>query len=368
MNLNRPKAYIHTDRLKRNLWNIRRHVGDRKLVCVVKANGYGHGAIEVSKVLAKEPGIILAVFAFEEAIELRENRIENEILIFSRMQPDYLPKAVKFNFTLNVCAMADLKALAEFKSNGGNCPTFHLKFDTGMTRLGFDPAEADSVFSFINKNDLYPEGIYSHFATADEGDLSYAESQLKQFNEIVEKGKSLGIDFSYVHCSNSGAILNLPNAYFNLIRVGMLLYGVPPSDEVPMDIPVEPVMSFCGPIVNVRRVKAGTQVSYGGVYSAEKDTNIAVIQTGFADGFPRSWYEKGYVSYGGQNYKIAGRVCMDQLMVDFGDKEPEEGEEVLFFGRKDENEIPVETIAEAIGTTTYVLLTDIHGRTKRIIV
>jgi alanine racemase len=134
-----------------------------------------------------------------------------------------------------------------------------------------------------------------------------------------------------------------------------------------MDIPVEPVMSFCGPIVNVRRVKAGTQVSYGGVYSTEKDTNIAVIQTGFADGFPRSWYEKGYVSYGGQNYKIAGRVCMDQLMVDFGDKEPEEGEEVLFFGRKDENEIPVETIAEAIGTTTYVLLTDIHGRTKRII-
>ena len=366
MNIIGPKAYIHTDRLKQNLWNIRRHVGDRPLICVVKANGYGHGAIAVSKILVQEPGIILAVFSFEEAIELRENGIEDEILIFSRMQPEFLEKADAMSFTLNVCAMTDLQALDEHKKQKGSCPTFHLKFDTGMTRLGFDPSEADSVFSIINKNELCPEGIYSHFATADEGDLSYAESQLQQFNQIVEKGKSTGIDLKYVHCSNSGAILNLPNAFFNLIRVGMLLYGVAPSDEVSMDINVEPVMSFCGPIVNVRRVKAGTQVSYGGVYTTDKDTNIAVIQTGFADGFPRSWYKKGYVSYGGQNYKIAGRVCMDQLMVDFGDEVPKEGEEVLFFGKKDGNEIPVETIAKEIGTTTYVLLTAIHGRTQRI--
>jgi alanine racemase len=160
----------------------------------------------------------------------------------------------------------------------------------------------------------------------------------------------------------------VPEAYFNLIRVGMLLYGVSPSDEVPMDVDVEPVMSFCGPIVNVRKVIAGTQVSYGGVYTTKKDTNIGVIQTGFADGFPRPWYEKGFVSYKGQYFRIAGRVCMDQLMVDFGDTEPEEGEEVLFFGKKDGNEIPVEMIAKEIASTTYILLTAIHGRTKRVVI
>jgi alanine racemase len=153
-----------------------------------------------------------------------------------------------------------------------------------------------------------------------------------------------------------------------MIRVGMLLYGVLPSDEVPMDISVEPVMSFCGPIVNVRKVPAGTQVSYGGVFTTEKETNIAVVQAGFADGFPRPWYEKGFVGYKGQTYKIAGRVCMDQFMVDFGDVEPDEGEEVLFFGKKDGNEIAVETIAREINTTTYVLLTAIHGRTERIVI
>jgi alanine racemase len=363
-----PKAYIHTDRLKQNLWNIRRHIGDRKLVCVVKANGYGHGALEISKVLSKEPGIIFAVFAFEEAIELRDNGIDNEILIFSRIQPELISKASELNFTLNACAMADLKALSDFHVKTGACPTFHLKFDTGMTRLGFDVSEARTVFTFIVDNHLNPEGIYSHFATADEGDLSYAEFQLGQFNAIVEKGKNTGINFKYVHCSNSGAILNLPNAYFNMVRVGILMYGVLPSDEVFMDISVEPVMSFCGPIVNVRKVPAGTQVSYGGVFTTEKETNIAVVQAGFADGFPRPWYEKGFVGYKGQTYKIAGRVCMDQFMVDFGDVEPDPGEEVLFFGKKDGNDIAVETIAKEINTTTYVLLTAIHGRTERIVI
>ncbi len=363
-----PKAYIHIDRLKQNLWNIRRHIGDRKLVCVVKANAYGHGALEISKALSNESGIIFAVFAFEEAIELRDNGIDNAILIFSRLQPELILKASKLNFILNVCTMADLKALSDFQIKTGTCPTFHLKFDTGMTRLGFDVSEAHTVFTFIINNHLNPEGIYSHFSTADEGNLSYAEIQLEQFNEIIEKGKNKGINFKYVHCSNSGAILNLPNAYFNMIRVGMLLYGVSPSDEVPMDISLEPVMSFCGTIVNIRKVPAGTQVSYGGVFITEKETNIVVVQAGFADGFPRPWYEKGFVGYKGQTYKIAGRVCMDQFMVDFGNLEPKEGEEVLLFGKKDGNEIAVESIAREINTTTYVLLTAIHGRTERVVV
>ena len=170
-----------------------------------------------------------------------------------------------------------------------------------------------------------------------------------------------------MHCSNSGAILNLQESYFNMIRVGILLYGALPSNEIQNDINVKPVMSFCGSIVNLRRVSKGTPVSYGGAYKTSKDTNIGVVQTGFADGLPRNWYKDGYVSYKGNHYKIVGRICMDQLMIDFNEENPKDGDEVLFFGKKDRDEIKVEDIAEKIGTTTYVLLTAIQGRTKRVI-
>ncbi|MEC7746410.1 MAG: alanine racemase [Candidatus Neomarinimicrobiota bacterium] len=363
-----PKAYIHLDRLKQNLWNIRKQIGDRHLLCVVKADGYGHGATVIARAIAREPGVSFAVFVFEEALELRQAGITNEILIFSRLQKSWLEDAARLNLVVSASAMGDLELLQDVQGRIGKCPRFHVKFDTGMTRLGFDLADSDSVFGFLNANKSLPAaGIYSHFATADEGDLSYAHTQLHAFQQVVKEGQEAGLSFQYIHCSNSGAVLNLSGAYFNMVRVGMLLYGAAPSHEVTMDVDVEPVMSFCGPIVNIRRrVQAGTQVSYGGVYTTVKETNIAVVQTGFADGFPRPWYERGFVSYKGLEYKIAGRACMDQFMVDFGDVEPEEGEEVLIFGKRGLDQLPVERIAQETGTTTYVLLTGIHGRTEHI--
>ena len=362
-----PKAYIDLNRLKQNIWNIRRNIGERNLMIVVKANGYGHGALNIAKHLSDEPGIIFCVFTIDEAIELRNGGINNSILIFSRIQKDWLKLAYEHKLWINACHLDDLELLEQFYSEYGFCPNVHLKFDTGMTRLGFDCNDTDKVFSFLGDHNYLPFiGIYSHFATADEGDLSYAESQLLEFKKILEFGKSSGIEFQYIHCSNSGALLNLSSSLFNTVRVGMLAYGIAPSDEVKMHIDVEPVMNFCGPIVNVRRVGPGTQVSYGGVYTTEKSTNIGVIQTGFADGFPRAWFKNGHISYKGKTYNIAGRVCMDQFMVDFGDIEPELGDEVLIFGKKDDDHIPIESIAGKIDTTTYVLLTAIQGRTKRI--
>ena len=234
-----------------------------------------------------------------------------------------------------------------------------------MTRLGFDIKDADIIYNKLNtKIGSYLEGVYTHFATADEGDLSYAEKQLSRFKSVVQKAGNYGIKFRYIHCSNSGAIINIEDSYFNMVRVGMLLYGALPSNEVIDNIGIKPVMSFCGSIVNIRRVKEGTQISYGGVYKSSSETNIGVIQTGFADGFPRPWYEDGYVSYKSKKFKIAGRVCMDQLMIDFGETEPLLGEDVLFFGKNQSCHIPVEAIAEKINSTAYVLLTAIGGRTK----
>jgi len=361
-----PKAIIHLDRLRHNYNIVKTTAGGRRMMAVVKANGYGHGAVESTKALAQEGCDFFAVFTFEEAVELRDAGIEEDIFVFSRSRHETFAEAVDRHITLNISHANDVDALAGFHAETGESPKVHLKVDTGMTRLGITMEEVESVLKQIKDSEgIRCEGIYSHYATADEGDLDYANEQLKNFNAVLEIADSLGIQFSIKHFSNSGSVLNLPESGFDAVRVGMLLYGAFPSDEVPAELDIKPVMEFRGPIVHVRRVSAGTQVSYGGVWTAEKETTIGVIQTGFADGFPRPWYAGGCVSYRGNRYPIAGRVCMDQLMVDFGDASPNEGEDVLFFGENETDSIRVEEIASAIGSTPYVLLTAIHGRTER---
>ena len=365
MNNPGPKAIIHLDRLGQNIQNIKKHLGGLPLACVVKANAYGHGAVPIAKKLESFGIQFFAVFSFDEAIELRKAGIQSEILIFSKIIPERLNEAIQNNFILNLSSVKDLHFLEHFSEKKGESPRFHLKFDTGMTRLGLDIQEAEFVFLAIKNNPkLKCEGIYSHFATADEGDIAYAQQQLALFNGLLDQAETINLSFKYVHLSNSGSILNLPESRFNLVRVGMLAYGAAPSDEVSMDVSVKPVMNYCGTIVNVSHVPKGTSVSYGGVYKTKKASNIAVIQMGFADGFPRPWYVDGFVGYEGKEYKIAGRVCMDQFMVDFGEDMPEEGKDVLIFGLTEKNNIPVEKIAKAINSTTYVLLTAIGGRTE----
>ncbi|NOZ75777.1 MAG: alanine racemase [FCB group bacterium] len=361
-----PKAIIHLDRLRDNIRAIRQRVGKTPLMGVVKANAYGHGAVAVTRALQDVGISFFAVFTIEEARELRAANIQDPILVFSHSQPENFQEAVESNIHLNLCAPDDLPKIQSFCASYGASPVFHLKLDTGMTRLGLSFEEAVDV---LRQSKTIPglriDGCYSHYSTADEGDLHYAHEQHRRFEEFLARADSMGIRFAYTHFSNSGAVLNLPESYYNLVRVGMLMYGAFPSDEVPTDIPIQPVMEFRGPIVSVRRVSAGTPVSYGGVYVTKQETTIGVIQTGFADGFPRPWYEQGHVMYKGQPYRIAGRVCMDQFMVDFGDTRPLPGEEVLLFGEGADGRLTVDEIAKKTGMTTYMLLTAIGGRTRR---
>ena len=362
-----PKAYINLDRCRSNLLSIQKLVGDKKLLCVVKANGYGHGSVQIARSIANIKNIQFAVFSIDEALELRNAKIKNEILVFSKLQKNNILLAYEENIILNISSFDDIEHIESFYLKNKISPKYHLKFDTGMTRLGFDLNDAESIYKRLSKS-LHPyiEGVYTHFATADEGDLSYAEKQLNDFKTVIEKVENFGMKFKFIHCSNSGAVLNLEKSYFNMVRVGMLLYGALPSNELSNSIGIKPVMSFCGSIVNVRKVKKNTPVSYGGVYKTGSDTNIAVIQTGFADGFPRPWFENGYVIYNGQKFKIAGRVCMDQLMIDFGNVVPEIGDDVLFFGDNQIGHLSVEIIADQINSTPYVLFTAIGGRTRLI--
>ncbi len=362
-----PKAYINLNRCRSNLMAIQKLVGEKKLLCVVKANGYGHGSIQIAKSIANIKNVQFAVFSIDEALELRSSKIKNEILVFSKLQKNNIELAYEKDIILNISSFDDIKHVESFHLKNRVSPKYHLKFDTGMTRLGFDLDDAEAIYKSLSKS-LHPyiDGVYTHFATADEGDLYYAEKQLNDFKMVIEKVENLGMKFKFIHCSNSGAVLNLEKSYFNMVRVGMLLYGALPSNEVSDNIGIKPVMSFCGSIVNVREVKKNTLVSYGGVYKTASDTKIAVIQTGFADGFPRPWFEEGYVIYNGQKFKIAGRVCMDQLMVDFGNVSPELGDDVLFFGENQIGNLPVEIIADQINSTPYVLFTAVGGRTKLI--
>lgn len=367
--MHNPVAEIHLDRLIRNYWKICDHVGDVKVMPVVKANAYGHGAVPVSKALEKEGVRFLSVFTMGEAIELRENGIESDILIFSRMTEDCLKPAVEWNITLNISWPDEIPLVADFVRRRGKGPKIHLKVDTGMTRLGVSFDEILDVLRELKKHpEIQLEGVYSHFATADEGDRTYAYLQLERFTQIVQASRDMNLPVKYYHIGNSGSVLNVPESFLGMVRVGMLMYGAYPSDETTECVEVEPVMNFKGPIVVVRRVKAGTPVSYGSVYAPENDAYVGVIQTGFADGFPRNWFERGYVGYRGKKYRIAGRVCMDQFMVNFENDVPEVGDEVLFFGDDGENRVRVEEIARDINTTTYVLMTAIGGRTERLYV
>lgn len=362
-----PKAIIHLDRLKLNYDQVKSKVMDKPLMVVVKANGYGHGAVPCARALESHGCNFFAVFTIEEGLELRNAGIVSEILVFSKIDLDQLDISIQNNLTLNVAALSDLKNILNFQIAHGRSPKFHLKVETGMTRLGVDMNDIDQVIQLLSEHsELNCEGIYSHFATADEGDLSFALTQEAKFNTVLNLAKQRHIQFKYTHISNSGAVLNMDQSNYNVVRVGMLVYGAYPSEEVPRELDIKPVMTLIAPIVSIRRVPKGTPVSYGGVYRTNANTNIGVVQCGFADGYPRNWYKDGYVYYQRNKYLIAGRICMDQFMVDFGDTAPKLGDHILLIGENEHGIISMEKVAKLIKSTPYVLSTAIGGRTERI--
>ncbi len=362
-----PKAYIHLDRLCHNYSEIQNHAKSCEIMSIVKTNAYGHGAVLISKALAKFGCKWFGVFTYEEGIELRKGGIKQNIFVLSKMNIDSIESAIEFKFSLNLSSWEDFSLLKNYYQKYKVLPKVHIKIDTGMSRLGFDFSDVEKVLDKISSfKELECEGVYSHFSTADEGDLGYAKTQLSRFQSMLDKAKKNEIFFRFIHCSNSGSLLNLPESQFNMFRVGLLLYGALPSKEVPTSLPIKPVMDFKGTIVSLRKVRGNTPVSYGGIWISTKETTIGVIQTGFADGLPRPWYEKGVVGYNGRYYPISGRICMDQFMVDFGDDTVQIGDDVLLWGDDGENKISVEKISDVICSTPYVVFTSLSERVKRI--
>ena len=363
--MNHPKAIVHLNRLARNYKTLSKSLDRKRLMAVVKANAYGHGAVECSKTLEDQGCDFFSVFTTEEAIELRNAGLKSDILILCKLEIGSIQTAIDNNLIVNISSIDDLNSIIFFLEKNGLCPRFHMKIETGMNRLGFDLGDISSAIGkLLDYKNLNCEGIYTHYATSDEGDLSYAHLQQERFEQALEIANEMGYTFKYKHISNSGGLLNDLSSNTNMLRLGILLYGIYPSKDVEKKYALEPVLEFKAPIVDFRKVQKGSMVSYGGLYTTKKDTIIGIVQCGFADGFPRPWFEKGYIKYNGKSFKIAGRVCMDQFMVDFENEIPIIGDEVLIYGSDGKDCIPVETISNAIKTSPYTITTVLKKRTK----
>lgn len=340
-----------------NLRTIKAKVGSTKIMAVVKADAYGHGAVEVSRVALEEGAYALAVSNMEEALELRNAQFACPILILGWSPESCYKAAVENEITLAIFDLAEAQKLAQTAQALGKKAKVHLKVDTGMSRIGIMPDEEGlkTAAAIIGLKDLAVEGIFSHFAKADEWDKTYAYQQLERFNKftaLIEE--NTGQKFILKHIANSAAIMEMPEAYLDMVRAGIILYGNYPSKEVERaDFPLKEAMSVKALVARVQKLPQGTTIGYGGTYRLSKDTSVATIPVGYADGYSRRLSNHGLVEYQGRLLKVIGNVCMDQFMVEIADDlKINVGDTVTVMGGKCP-EISAESLADILGSISY---------------
>ena len=358
-------AEINLHHLVHNVRAIQQQVSPSQIIPVVKADAYGHGAVIVAKRLVKEGFKFFAVAQFQEAMELRESGIHYPILIFGRLFPDEIPIAIKAGFRMSLFGKQDIQWIE--KEAKSQQPHVHVNVDTGMGRIGvLLDNEPDFFDDLTSSNHCIWEGLYSHFSTSDENDKDYANLQLNRFRKILDSIKKKSIQPSMIHMANSGAILDIPESYFDAVRPGISLYGHYPSTETSLSIDLKQVMTLKTSVAHIRKIPAGFSVSYGRRWIAEKATTIAVLPIGYADGVRRGLTNIGDVLIQGKRYRIAGTVTMDHIMVDVGHDPIKPGDEVIIWGDGPDGRIQVLEVAEKIGTIPYELTCGVSRRVKRV--
>jgi alanine racemase len=343
---------------------------ETRLMAVVKANAYGHGALEVSRVALANGADWLGVAVLDEAVVLRNFGVNAPILILGYTPEEQAEAVVEADIRQTVFSYSLAKALSEAALKIGRPARIHLKIDTGMARIGFRTGE-DSIREILRIRDLPGleiEGIFSHLATADAPDKEYTLEQLARFTEVLDELKQGGVVSRYRHVANSAAIIDLPETHLDMVRAGIAIYGIYPSLAVNHEkIFLHPAMSLKAQITQVKEVSAGTGISYGRTYISSGLTRIASLALGYADGYPRILSNKGEVLVKGKRAPIAGTVCMDQFMIDVGHiPGVQVGDEVVIMGHQGEESIFAEEIAEKAGTINYEIVTRIGLRLPKI--
>lgn len=374
MSLNsRICAYIDLDAVNENFDRMSANLKDKTpIAAVIKADGYGHGAIPIGKILEERQDVWgYAVATAEEGEALREAGLKKPIMLLGYVFPENYERL--FNNDLRACVFSyeTAKALSDMAVLRGQTLTIHIAVDTGMSRIGYGVTTeaADEVAAVSKLPHLVIEGIFTHFARADELSDAPADKQLAAFLRFVEMVSERGVDVPLVHAGNSAAILKLPQAHLSMVRAGITLYGMSPSQEVPRTLlNLKPVMSLVSHISYVKTLEAGCAVSYGGTYVTERETKVATIPVGYADGYPRGLSNKGQVLIHGQRVPIIGRVCMDQFMVDVTsvDDEVAIGDEVVLLGTQGQETITAEELGNLSGRFNYELTCDINKRVPRL--
>ncbi len=368
----RTAVYIHMDRLLHNLRAMRAVLPEQTgLVAVLKTNAYGHGAEAIARVLEEETGIWgYALATAEEAIALRDAGMQKPMLILGYTWKDAYEALIERDIRMAVFRPDTLEQLSAAAAGKGKAARVHIKVDTGMSRIGITPDEAGVryVKQACETAGVEVEGIFTHFARADERDPQSAREQASRFEAFLGRLREERIDIPLSHCDNSAGMLLVPHGKMALARAGITMYGLWPSAEVPRErIALKPVLEWKSRVVFVKDIPAGTEVSYGGIWKAPVPSRIATIAVGYGDGYPRSLSGRGEVLIRGRRVPIVGRVCMDQLMADVTAlPQVREDDVVTLIGRDGAEEITAEEIGDRSGRFNYELVCDINPRVPRV--
>lgn len=362
-------AEIDLDAIAHNTRQLKKHVGERtELAAVVKANAYGHGALPVAQVALENGATRLTVARVDEGIQLRKGGITAPILVMGYATLGQADDIVRYRLTptVNTFELAHALAAAVNAQNAAPLPV-HVKVDTGLGRFGLLPEEVlDFTHALQSIPNLLLEGCWTHFASADEADQSYTYHQFAIYNQVVRQLEEAGIHIPLKHVANSAATLELPEMHLDMVRCGIAIYGLRPSAEVNMVVPLHPAMAIKARVARIRTLPAGSSISYNRTYVTSKPTTVALVPIGYGDGYRRGLSNKGMVLIHGRRVPIIGRVCMDQFMVDVSDiPEVQQDDEVVILGRQGEEEINAEEIGAWVGTNNYETVTAILPRVPR---
>ena len=361
-------AEIDLSAISFNLKGIKNKVHPAKIMAVVKANAYGHGDIEICQTALKNGVDYFGVACVEEGITLREEGIEAPILVFSSAGLNQTDFYIQYNLEATIFDEAGLFNLRQSAEKLGSDAVVQIKVDTGMGRMGINWRQAIDYIEKVYKTPhIKIQGVYTHFATSDHLDKSFALLQLERFNQVLEGVKAKGIDIPLKHAANSGAILDLPESYFDIVRPGITMYGYYPSSQTSESVPLKPAMTFKTKVVYIKEIEKGASVSYDRIFIAPKKTLVASLPVGYADGYNRLLSNIGEVLIRGKRFPIIGRVCMDLMMVDLcDDREIRVGDEVVLIGSQDNDLISIQSICDICNTVPYEVICCISGRVPRI--
>jgi alanine racemase len=366
--LHPTRAMVCLPAFRNNINVVRSYVGsDVKIMAVVKANAYGHGMRTMAYEAIRNGADYLAVARIDEGAELRREGIRAPMLVFEVPVESQIERALLDNLDLTVSTLESARQISRIAQQSKTRAKVHVKVDTGMGRLGFSYHNAvENIEQVLNTGSLDVVGIYTHFATSDEQDLTYARVQLERFKTILAQLQTKRVDIPLKHMANSGAIISLPESYFNMVRPGIMLYGYAPRNGMVSSPPLQPVMSLVSKVSQIKVVEANTSVSYNRRHFTKSRTQIATIPIGYGDGYTRALTNKAEVLIKGRRYPVVGTVCMDHIMIDVGMANGIAiGDDVTLLGKDGVERITAWDIGEKIGTIPYEVTCNVAPRVRR---